>query len=83
MPVEAGFDFAQLDSVAPDFDLEVESPQQFDFAILVVTGQVARSVGARFRSVRGSAVREGMRDELLRGLLGIVQITSSQAVAGN
>ena len=75
---ESGFDFAELDPVAPDLHLRVHATEELDVAVGQVAGQVARSVEARPRFPA-----ERVRDEFLRGQLRPVPVAARQPRSGN
>ena len=44
MLIQSGFDLAQLDPMATDFDLIVDATKEFDVSFCPITGPVAGSV---------------------------------------
>ncbi|MNE85584.1 hypothetical protein D3C80_1826010 [compost metagenome] len=76
MAVQAGFDFAQLDTQAANFHLMVDTPDIADHTVCGVTGEVARAVQA----LAGAGERIG--DVALSGQPRAPQVASGQAGTG-
>src|SRR6266481_3991944 len=77
MAQQGGFDLAQLDAEATDFDLEVGAAEVVDRAVRTPARQVPRAVHAR------AWTTEGIADKALGGESGTAEIAPSEATAGH
>src|SRR5262245_31626220 len=78
MPGEGSFDLDELDPIAANFYLIVETAEKLDVAVR----QVARAVACPVQTPRRPAV-ERMRDELLCGKFRPVQVSTPHSVPSN
>ncbi len=82
---EGGFDFAEFDAVAADFDLVVGAAEVFEGAVGEPAGEVARSVHTRTGGDAGAGVGGvvGVGGEAFGGELGAVEVAACESVAGD
>ncbi len=74
---EDGFDFAEFDAVAAEFDLVVDASDEFEVSVGAASGEVAAAVHA----AAGGAV--GVGDEAGGGEVGSVEVAAGEEVAGD